>query len=104
MMPALEAAMKKVWIGFLTASVIAFVGVPDLARGQSADPLRRLVTVAYAYRTTPNVTYLTANNFDARLDIYQPVGVTTANPTLVFFHGGGWTGGSKEGNTLTNLL
>jgi acetyl esterase/lipase len=96
--------MRRLCLVVVTVVTVGFVSAPNSARGQSTDPLRRLMTVAYAYRTTPNITYLTATNFDAKLDVYQPVGVTTPNPTLVFFHGGGWTGGSKEGNTLTNLL
>ena len=96
--------MRRLCLVVITVVTVGFVSAPNPARGQNADPLRRLMTVAYAYRTTPNITYLTATNFDAKLDVYQPVGVTTPNPTLVFFHGGGWTGGSKEGNTLTNLL
>ncbi len=55
------------------------------------------------YRIVPNVTYLTANNWEAKLDLYLPRGVSGANPTLIYIHGGGWTGGSKEGSVLTLL-
>lgn len=55
------------------------------------------------YRVIPNITYLTANNFDAHLDLYQPQGVTGATPVLIYIHGGGWVGGSKEG-AIMNIL
>jgi acetyl esterase/lipase len=51
----------------------------------------------------PNITYLTANNWEAKLDVYQARDATTSNPTLVYFHGGGWVAGSKEGSSLTFL-
>jgi acetyl esterase/lipase len=48
--------------------------------------------LASMYRVTPGITYFTADNYDARLDLYQPVGATKPTPTLIFFHGGGWAG------------
>ena len=56
-----------------------------------------------SYRITPNVTYLTANNFSAKLDVYEPLNSSGPTPTLLYIHGGGWTGGSKEGSSLTFL-
>ena len=53
------------------------------------------------YRIVPNITYLTANNWEAKLDVYVPREVSRPNPTLIYIHGGGWTGGSKEGSVLT---
>ena len=52
---------------------------------------------AARYQVFPNVTYLTANNWDAKLDIYKRRDTTGPQPTLIWIHGGGWTGGSKEG-------
>ncbi|MCX6133407.1 MAG: alpha/beta hydrolase [Ignavibacteriales bacterium] len=55
------------------------------------------------YRITPNVIYSTANGYDCKLDVYarNNPGVTT--PTVIFIHGGGWVGGTKEG-TVMNLM
>lgn len=70
------------------------VAVP---RAQSTDQLARLEN---DFRVVPNVTYLTASNMDAKLDLYVRRGNTTPQPTLIFIHGGGWTGGTKEARAL----
>lgn len=55
------------------------------------------------YRVVPNITYLVANNYEAKLDVYQPPNPGTPTPTVVFIHGGGWVGGTKESAVL-NIL
>ena len=60
-------------------------------------------SITTAYRVTPNITYLTANNFEAKLDVYARSDVTTPQPTMIWIHGGGWTGGNKEGATFSLL-
>src|SRR5262245_2705860 len=52
------------------------------------------------YRVIPNVTYLTASNYEAKLDVYQRTGVTTPQPTIIYFHGGFWVAGTKEGSLM----
>jgi len=49
------------------------------------------------YSVLPNITYLTANNFEAKLDLYERRDAQDARPTLIYIHGGGWVGGTKEG-------
>ena len=56
-------------------------------------------TVANAYRVAPNITYLTANNYQATLDVYTPA-TPGPHPTILHIHGGGWTGGTKESVVL----
>jgi acetyl esterase/lipase len=56
-------------------------------------------TVANAYRVAPNITYLTASNYQAMLDVYSPA-TPGPHPTIVHIHGGGWTGGTKESVVL----
>jgi len=53
------------------------------------------------YQVFPNITYLTASNYEAKLDIYKRRDATSPQPTLIFIHGGGWVGGSKEGSALS---
>ena len=54
-----------------------------------------------AYRVAPDITYLTANNYDAKLDVYYRQDTTVPQPTLIFIHGGGWVGGTKEASTVS---
>src|SRR5437762_6767739 len=60
-------------------------------------------SITASYRVTPNITYLTANNFEAKLDVYSRSDSTTPQPTLIWIHGGGWTGGTKETATFSLL-
>jgi acetyl esterase/lipase len=60
-------------------------------------------SITAPYRVTPNLTYLTANNFEAKLDVYSRSDMTTPQPTLIWIHGGGWTGGTKESATFSLL-
>lgn len=52
------------------------------------------------YQAFPNLTYLTANNYDAKLDVYKRRDTSAPQPTLIWIHGGGWTGGTKEADIL----
>lgn len=53
------------------------------------------------YRVFPNITYITANGYDAKLDIYQARDSGAPTPTVLYFHGGGWVQGSKESSVLS---
>lgn len=53
------------------------------------------------YQTSANVTYLTASGYESKLDVYRRRDVQTPQPTLVFYHGGGWIGGVKESAVLS---
>jgi acetyl esterase/lipase len=67
------------------------------ARGQETDPYRWAVDAEGAYRIMSNITYVTANGYDAKLDVYMPKDTSGGRkPTVVFMHGGGWVKGTKE--------
>ena len=53
------------------------------------------------YQVFPNLTYLTASNYEAKLDVYKRRDSASAQPTLIFIHGGGWVQGSKEQSVLS---
>src|SRR5713226_5685683 len=53
------------------------------------------------YAVTANITYLTASGYESKLDIYRRRDAQTPQPTLVFFHGGGWVGGTKEASVMS---
>ena len=61
-----------------------------------SDSAAWAATLARSYRITPNITYLTANNWEAKLDLYQPTNASAPTPTLIYIHGGGWTGGDRQ--------
>lgn len=67
------------------------------AQAQTTDQLARMEN---DFRVVPDVTYLTASGMDAKLDLYVRRGSATPQPTLIFIHGGGWTGGTKEARVL----
>src|SRR5207249_1868157 len=53
------------------------------------------------YAVQANVTYLTASGYESKLDIYRRRDVQTPQRTLVFYHGGGWIGGTKEASLMS---
>ena len=73
---------------------------PVSALAQSSDALAAAISFQTDYQITPNITYLTANNFEAKLDVYRRRNVSQPQPTLIYIHGGGWTGGTKEQSSL----
>jgi acetyl esterase/lipase len=61
-------------------------------------------TLGTQLRVEPNVTYLIANNYEDKLDVYdQGARSGTAKPTVIYIHGGGWVNGAKEG-VIANIL
>lgn len=56
------------------------------------------VHFANDYRVVPNITYLTANGYDAKLDVYARADTTKPRPVVINIHGGGWINGTKEGD------
>lgn len=72
-------------------------GVGGLAQAQGTDSAARLEDT---YRVVPNITYVTASNYEAKLDLYVRRAAAVPQPTVIFFHGGGWTGGTKEGRAF----
>jgi acetyl esterase/lipase len=53
------------------------------------------------YAVVANITYLTASGYESKLDIYRRRDVQIPQPTLVFYHGGGWIGGTKEASFMS---
>jgi acetyl esterase/lipase len=80
-------------------AIILTASVPSGA--QLSAPADWAVRVLNQYQAVPNVTYLNANNYEAKLDVYRRRDVTGPQPTLIWIHGGGWTGGSKEAGILS---
>ena len=83
----------------LAATVALAFAPPSFAQlSPSADWAAH---AANQYQIAANVTYLTANNYESKLDVYSRRGATTPQPTVVYFHGGFWAAGSKEGSLMS---
>jgi acetyl esterase/lipase len=83
--------MKRLMI----ASILLVLASGTVAIAQDS-PLAWAVRFENEYRIVPNITYLTASNYDAKLDLYVTRTPDKPLPTLIWIHGGGWTGGTKE--------
>jgi len=77
--------------------------VANTAWAQLSDAERALVTILHDYEVTPNITYLVADNYEAKLDVYRPNRAKSPTPVLMFIHGGGWVVGTKEEETFEGL-
>lgn len=74
--------------------------VPSSPSASPAATLSETATFAVLLsrqrNAVPDITYLTADNWKAHLDVYPaaPIAGKPA-PTLIYFHGNGWTGGTR---------
>ena len=59
--------------------------------------------IADQYRVNANVVYSTANGYDNKVDLYLPRNADGPVPTVIYIHGGGWVGGTKESSVLRLL-
>jgi acetyl esterase/lipase len=71
------------------------------AQGSATD-------VSNSYYIAPDTVYHKADGVELKVDLYLPYAnlnaeAKTNRPTLIYFHGGGWMGGSKEGSSLRVL-
>ena len=82
---------------------VAFVaqGLPR-ADAQLSESFLWAASLHNAYRVQADIVYTTANNYEAKLDLYLPR-TTTPTPVVLYIHGGGWVAGSKEGSQLVLL-
>ena len=81
----------------------ALLGAPLGAQAQLDEKAAWASHLSNTYRVVPNMTYHTANNRDSKVDLYLPRGTEGPTPVLIYIHGGGWRGGSKEGSVLRLL-
>ena len=85
---------------FSALILAALVVLPSGVLAQLDDTQAWASHLSNQYRVLPNVTYLTASNQDNKVDLYLPRGTDSPTPVLVYIHGGGWVGGSKESSML----
>ena len=85
-------------LGFVIL-VIAVLTVPSFA--QLSPAADYAVHMANRYQVFPNLTYLTASNYEAKLDIYKRRDTTGPQPTVIYMHGGFWAAGAKEASLMS---
>ncbi len=82
---------------FSCAATVLFVSAAASSAFAQLSPAADWAThLQNQYAVAANITYLTASGYESKLDIYRRRDVQTPQPTLVFYHGGGWVGGTKE--------
>jgi hypothetical protein len=73
------------------------VSSPAPSQAQSFETADWAAHLSSDYRVLPNIIYLTANNWDAKLDVYTPSEATGALPTLIYIQ----VVGSEEARRAT---
>jgi acetyl esterase/lipase len=87
----------------LVAGLALVLMAPQAGFAQSSASAEWAAHAANQYQVFPDVTYLTASNYEAKMDIYARRGATTPQRTVVYFHGGFWAAGSKDASLMSLL-
>ena len=94
---------KRLMPFVLLVGVALLLAGPTETNAQLGETSSFLAHVSNQYRVIPNVTYHVASNQENKLDLYIPRGATGPTPVLMYIHGGGWVGGTKESSVLRIL-
>jgi acetyl esterase/lipase len=86
-------------VAVLRAVLVVIVLVSVFGSAQLTPAESNAATMSGDYSVKPNIVYLTANNYEDKLDVYQAAG-DNPHPTLIYIHGGGWVEGRKEEDVL----
>ena len=82
-----EASYQAVFLGYNFLPIISWKILSNSAA--------KIVAFLNNYRIHKNITYLTVNNYNLKLDIYQSL-APKPKPTVIFIHGGGWVERPRE--------
>ena len=70
---------------------------PQAWGGEKVSPTESWAATLFSrYIVRTDITYLVADNWESKLDVYRPRQATSPTPTVVYIHGGGWIGGTKN--------
>ena len=83
------------------ASVLMIPAVPSTTFAQLSPTSDWATHAQIEYQVIANVTYMTATGYESKLDVYKRRDTTAPQPTLVFYHGGGWVLGTKEASFMS---
>jgi acetyl esterase/lipase len=79
---------------FLLIAVFTTLFISTSVQGQQDTKLTSPLSAGWQSYT--NILYVPNGSARQNLDLYVPVTATERLPLIVWIHGGGWTGGSKE--------
>ena len=88
---------------FSALTLAGLLTLPVSSLAQLSDTQVWVTNLEHQYTVLPNITYHTANNRDNTVDLYLPRDADGSTPVLIYIHGGGWVGGSKESRVLRLL-
>jgi acetyl esterase/lipase len=90
----------------LSLCVIVVLALACPAAAQPPGDLQSAVALFQKVRTVANVTYVRANGWEGKLDVYAQRTPQNGPPTpvVIFIHGGGWVQGTKESGMLQGVL
>ena len=83
--------------------IFAFSASTSTLWAQLSEAQKTAVLMDHDYDVSPNITYLVANNYGAKLDVYRPNTAKSPTPVVMFIHGGGWVEETKEESVLELL-
>jgi acetyl esterase/lipase len=83
---------------FFLAALAMMLGASAFAQ-QDDGVTKWSVLASSEYSVSPNIVYKKASGFSCKLDVIA-ADHAKARPTLIYIHGGGWVGGSKEETVL----
>ena len=86
----------------LTAAVLVLVFCVVARAGAQTSAGEWAAALSDQLRVVNNITYLTASNWESKLDVYTPR-AAGPHPTVIQIHGGGWVRGTREGTLLRAL-
>lgn len=85
---------------FFRPFLLVFLAAAAFAQDSTAD---FAAATTRRFDVAANITYSRASNVDNKLDVYHHRDTSVPRPTVINIHGGGWTGGTKDEESL-NLL
>jgi acetyl esterase/lipase len=94
----MEILMRKLILIILLGLVSFPAGAPQLSPEAKWE-----TQFAVEYEFHPNIVYKRASQYDCKLDVISAADKSHPRPTLIYIHGGGWTGGTKESSSLRPL-
>ncbi|MGA2361652.1 MAG: alpha/beta hydrolase [Candidatus Aminicenantales bacterium] len=83
--------------------IVALLTLTSTMWAQLSEAEKAAVLIEHDYEVAPNITYLVANGYEAKLDVYRPSQAKSPVPVVMLIHGGGWVAGTKEEAALSAL-